>query len=122
MFIQGNPMPERTREEITNYHAHVYYNETSREIAAKLRERAGALFSVVLGRWREEPIGPHPQSMYQIAFAPELFGEVVPWLMLNRQGLTILVHPETGDDLVDHRDHALWIGEKLPLRLEFLVK
>ena len=58
--------------------------------------------------------------MYQIVFAPALFAELVPWLMINREGLTILIHPETGDDLVDHRDYALWLGEKLPLRLEFL--
>ena len=48
------------------------------------------------------------------------FGKVVPWLMLNREGLDILVHPTTGDDLADHTDHALWLGEKLELNIEFL--
>jgi DOPA 4,5-dioxygenase len=56
--------------------------------------------------------------MYQVVFATLDFGKIVPWLMLNRQGLDILVHPETGDDLQDHRDNALWLGEKLKLRLE----
>jgi aromatic ring-cleaving dioxygenase len=107
--------------EITGYHAHVYFDATNRALAAQLREQASSLFAVTLGRWREEPIGPHPQSMYQIAFAPGVFGEIVPWLMLNRQGLTILVHPETGDDLIDHRDYPLWLGEKLVLRLDKLV-
>ncbi|MFQ5938851.1 MAG: DOPA 4,5-dioxygenase family protein [Alphaproteobacteria bacterium] len=37
--------------------------------------------------------------------------------MLNRDGLTVFVHPETGDDLADHLDHALWLGEKLELNL-----
>ena len=106
--------------EITGYHAHVYYTEASRELADQLRERVAASFAVTLGRWREEPVGPHPQSMYQIVFAPALFGELVPWLMLNRAGLIILVHPETGDDLIDHRDYPLWLGEKFALRLEFL--
>jgi DOPA 4,5-dioxygenase len=40
--------------------------------------------------------------------------------MLNRDGLTILLHPETGDDYTDHSAHAIWFGEVLPLRLEVL--
>jgi DOPA 4,5-dioxygenase len=38
--------------------------------------------------------------------------------MLNRDGLTVLLHPETGDDYADHTDHAAWFGAVLPLRLE----
>jgi len=38
--------------------------------------------------------------------------------MLNRDGLTILLHPGTGDDYADHADHAVWFGAMLPLRLE----
>jgi DOPA 4,5-dioxygenase len=55
--------------------------------------------------------------MFQIAFPREMFAAFVPWLMLNRDGLTILLHPETGDDLTDHTAHAVWFGEVLPLRL-----
>ncbi len=40
--------------------------------------------------------------------------------MLNRGGLTILVHPETGDDLADHSDHAVWLGPSLTLDLSVL--
>jgi DOPA 4,5-dioxygenase len=40
--------------------------------------------------------------------------------MLNREGLDILIHPETGDDVEDHTNHALWLGEKLELNIEFL--
>jgi DOPA 4,5-dioxygenase len=35
--------------------------------------------------------------------------------MLNREGLTVLVHPSTGDSLGDHLDRSLWLGEVLPL-------
>jgi len=38
--------------------------------------------------------------------------------MLNRNGLSILLHPETGDDYRDHRAHAAWLGAVLPLRLD----
>jgi DOPA 4,5-dioxygenase len=58
--------------------------------------------------------------MYQVAFLPEQFGKVVPWLMLHREELDILVHPETGDDVADHTKHSLWLGEKLQLNVEFL--
>ena len=75
---------------ITGYHAHVYYDEASRAEAAALREAADARFKVVLGRWRDMPVGPHPQAMYQIAFGVEEFPRLVPWLMLNRGSLVVL--------------------------------
>jgi DOPA 4,5-dioxygenase len=58
--------------------------------------------------------------MYQVKFAPDQFGLLVSWLMLNREGLDILVHPETGEDVGDHADRALWLGEKLQLNIEVL--
>ena len=42
--------------------------------------------------------------------------------MLNRDGLDILLHPETGDDLADHTRHAAWLGETLPLRVEAFAR
>lgn len=105
---------------ITGYHAHIYYDEASRDNAAWLREQVALRFTVVLGRWREEPVGPHPQAMYQIAFKASEFEKLVPWLMLNRRGLVILVHPETGDDVADHDVYPLWLGEKLDLDIDTL--
>ncbi|MEZ5707443.1 MAG: DOPA 4,5-dioxygenase family protein [Burkholderiaceae bacterium] len=49
-----------------------------------------------------------------------LFGEVIPWLALNRQGLVVFIHPITGNDLVDHRDRAIWMGAVRPLDLSVL--
>ncbi len=113
------PVPTRDPERITHYHAHIYYDPTTRDRAARLRERVAAAFpTATLGRWHDAPVGPHPQSMYQIAFPRELLAAFVPWLMLNRGGLTVLLHPETGDDYADHTDHAAWFGAVLPLRLE----
>jgi DOPA 4,5-dioxygenase len=106
--------------EIKNFHAHVYFDLESRETAARIREGLNDRFEVQLGRWHDAIVGPHPKSMYQVLFSPQQFGEVVPWLMLNREGLDILIHPTTGDDVIDHTDHALWLGEKLPLNIEVL--
>ena len=47
--------------------------------------------------------------------SPEVFAQFVPWLMLNRAGLTILVHPNTNNPRRDHLVHALWLGEMLPI-------
>ena len=106
--------------QIRSYHAHIYYDPETRAIAERLREAIGNRFDVVLGRWRDEPVGPHPVPMYQAAFAAEEFPRIVPWLMLNRGGLSVLVHPETEDAYDDHTIHALWLGAPLPLRVEGL--
>ena len=104
---------------IHGYHAHIYYDAATRERAARVRDGL-AQFKVALGRWHDNPIGPHPQGMYQVAFLPDEFPRVVPWLMLNREGLDVLVHPETGDAVTDHTEHALWLGTKLELDIEKL--
>ena len=105
---------------ITGYHAHIYYDEDSRKRAARIREFIEGNFQVVMGRWRDMPVGPHPQAMSQVAFGTEEFPRIVPWLMLNRDGLTVLVHPETGDAYTDHAVNPLWLGEKLRLNVEML--
>jgi aromatic ring-cleaving dioxygenase len=47
----------------------------------------------------------------------EQFGEVAQWLVLNRGGLTIFAHANTGDDLADHTQHVIWFGASEPLNL-----
>lgn len=108
-----------SERQIKNYHAHIYYDPATREAAARVRAGLAA-FNVQLGSWHDEPVGPHPKSMYQVLFAPEEFARVVPWLMLNRERLTVLVHPSTGDSYGDHLERSLWLGEILKLREESL--
>ena len=116
--------PAKDISAISEYHAHIYYDPaSSRAQAERLRERVAAAFSQAkLGRWHDELVGPHPQSMYQVAFPAEMLAKFVPWLMLNRGGLTVLLHPETGDAYTDHSAHAAWFGAVLPLRLEVFRK
>ena len=80
---------------IAEYHAHIYYDPaTTRAGAERLRQRVAAEFPQArLGRWHDALVGPHTQSMYQIAFPSEMLGAFVPWLMLNRDGLAILSIP-----------------------------
>ena len=104
--------------EIQDYHAHVYFDADSRGSAKDLRKEIEAKFDVTMGRWHEEEVGPHPKWSYQVKFEPQQFAELVPWLMLNRRDLTIFLHPNTGNDLEDHRDRSTWMGAILPLKLD----
>lgn len=101
---------------IGSFHAHVYFDGAAqRDTALALREQISQRFSVTLGRVHDRPVGPHARAMYQVAFDVASFGKFVPWLMLNRQGLTVLVHPNTRDERRDHLVHALWMGEMLEI-------
>jgi len=105
---------------IYDYHAHIYYDAVSRPRAALLRSWIEERFTVRMGRWHDVPVGPHPCAMYQVAFAPDQFPAVVPFIMMNRMGLTVLLHPEAGRPRDDHTLHATWMGAILPLRSEVL--
>jgi len=105
---------------IKGYHAHVYYAPETRAIAERVRTAIGDRFQARLGSWHDEPVGPHPVAMYQVAFAGEQFSGLVSWLMLNREGLDVLVHPLTDDSVTDHTRFAAWLGTPLPLRLDVL--
>jgi aromatic ring-cleaving dioxygenase len=104
-------------DRIHAWHAHIYYDPaSSKAAAATLRDAIAARFpQALLGRWHDVPVGPHPTAMYQVAFAPALFPVLVPFIALNRAGLTVLVHPETGRPKDNHLLHALWMGAVLPL-------
>jgi aromatic ring-cleaving dioxygenase len=111
----------RPLSEIASFHAHVYYYPaTSRGEAERLRQWIGERFSVTLGRWHDVKVGPHDQAMYQVAFATEVFSALVPWLMLNRGTLSILVHPNTTNPRRDHVADTLWIGPPLAVHGERL--
>jgi aromatic ring-cleaving dioxygenase len=106
---------------VGGYHAHLYYAPGTRNIAERLRVAIGERFPRArVGNWHDEPVGPHPVAMYQVAFAVEDFPTLVPWLMLNREDLNILVHPLTDDSVADHTRFALWLGSPVPLRVDVL--
>jgi aromatic ring-cleaving dioxygenase len=108
---------------IASWHAHVYFDAACRAAAWELRgvieaELAGR---IEMGRFHEKPVGPHPMWSYQLAFPASEFSHVVGWLALNHGGLDVFVHPNTGDELRDHRDSALWLGSSHVLNLAALA-
>ena len=102
------------------YHAHVYYNAETKAKAAQLRDALRAKFKVEGGALSDEPRGPHPISQFNVIFETPEFERVVPWLMLNRDGLDILVHPLTDSSYNDHTAYAMWLGNPVELRTDIL--
>jgi len=104
---------------IESWHAHVYFDAASRDDAAKFRDAVAAQFGdrVQLGRFHEREVGPHPKWSFQVAFPPAQFADVMSWLALNRGTLDVFAHPNTDDELRDHRDSALWLGRTYELDL-----
>jgi aromatic ring-cleaving dioxygenase len=106
--------------EIKGYHAHVYYDPATRPTAERLRDTLISSFAVEPGGFSDEPRGPHPISQFNVIFRTEEFQNIVPWLMLNREALDVLVHPLTESSYDDHSKNALWLGAPVPLRLDIL--
>jgi aromatic ring-cleaving dioxygenase len=106
--------------EVKGYHAHVYYDPSTKPVAEKLRETIIGKFKVEPGVLSDEPRGPHPISQFNVIFETPEFQNIVPWLMLNRDGLDVLVHPLTESSYDDHSRNALWLGTPVPMKLEIL--
>ena len=76
----------------------------------------------------DEPVGPWPSPMWQVLLpqserVQQDLKTCLEWLIQHRDGLSIMVHPNTerqgqqGGMVADHTDHAQWLGPSLPLRL-----
>lgn len=104
------------------YHAHVYFDAQTVERATRLCLEAGRIFDVAIGRVHRQPVGPHPYWSCQITFEAAQFDDLIAWLDQHRDGLNVLVHGLTGDDLADHTAHASWLGEAQPLKLDIFHK
>jgi aromatic ring-cleaving dioxygenase len=103
---------------IEGYHAHVYYDAAHRPTAERLAAAVDEKFAAAkIAGLFDEPVGPHPTGNLQIVFGATEFGTLVPWLMTNRDGLDVLVHPLSQDSLRDHDTDGLWLGTPVKLRL-----
>nr|WP_315233629.1 DOPA 4,5-dioxygenase family protein [uncultured Albidiferax sp.] len=109
-----------TEPRIRGFHAHVYFDATTLEQACALCLDAASHFKLAMGRVHQQPVGPHPDWSCQLAFGPTVFADLVPWLAMHRRGLVVFIHPITGNDLIDHRDYAMWMGAVRPLNLSVL--
>ncbi len=106
--------------DIRDFHAHVYFDSETRGTAEQVHAALTRRFDLRLGALHGQPVGPHTKPMFQVTLSPEQFADVVAWLMIHRGGLSVLVHPTTDDTVADHDTHPFWMGEALPLDLDFL--
>ena len=115
-------MSEQTSHpvQVTGYHAHVYFDAARRDAATRLRDTIVSKFVVEAGAFADEARGPHPIAQFNIIFKAPEFQSIVPWLMLNREGFDVLVHPLTDSNYDDHSKNALWLGTPVPMKLEIL--
>ena len=115
----------RTSEDIKSYHVHLYYDGRTKQYAGYLRREMERRFDgcIEVGRWRDmAPQGPHPRSHFQVSFPTNMFNRLVPFLALNRGGLHILLHPNTGNGYEDHTKNVMWIGPSIPLDPNWLSR
>jgi aromatic ring-cleaving dioxygenase len=115
-------MPTALDPAVHGYHAHVYYSAATKPIAERLAHRLNETFDVEIGAFSGERVGPHPIPQFQMIFRCEQFASVVPWLMLNREGLDILLHPLTDDMVDDHTVYATWLGKPVDLMLDHMKR
>ena len=116
-------MTEKTAQLVGNlgYHAHIYFDPAkTRDVAERVCAAIGERFPVEIEALRDGPVGPHPIANALVIFKPDQFEHVVPFLMLNRSGLDVLVHPLTEDAVEDHTGFAMWLGNPVELRLHTL--
>ena len=103
-------------------HAHIYYEAPTREKAVRFQQKIAANFGgrVSVSRLVDRPIGPHPIPMFEVDLRTEILGELMPFLDREREGLSILLHPVSDEEVLDHTVRAKWLGEKLSLDVGFL--
>ena len=59
--------------------------------------------------------------MFLFGLRTEGLTESLLWLMENRDGLSILVHPRSPyGDLWDHDNGAMWLGPSVELDMDYL--
>jgi len=105
-----------------SYHAHIYFTAETKETATRVVSRAFDEFGMEFGHFHDQPVGPHPVGSCQLTVPVDLLGRVLNWLALNRQGLTVFIHADTGDVMKDHTEHTIWMGSMPALNLEILER
>ncbi|CEQ39997.1 SPOSA6832_01562, partial [Sporobolomyces salmonicolor] len=111
--------PEELDESNNAYDFHIYYNAgvpVELEHARKLHQRVRYEFPELrVYKFWEQPL---PLTFPWIAvntFTPAQFGALFGFLTAYRGNLSVLIHPNTDDEFLDHTAKATWMGERIPL-------
>ena len=114
------PEPKRPVNIHEAYHAHIYFDADTVAFVEQLTDEIAKLFGLKVGRIHQKLVGPHTRWSVQILFSHKDFDRFIPWLDQQRNGLTVLVHGQTGDAITDHTDYAYWLGDSVAIDLNGL--
>lgn len=104
------------------YHFHIYFSNEQLGKLKELVEKLDAVDNIRIGRIWEYPVGPHPTGSCQISVRNQDFEKMLVWFLVERGGLDIFIHPLSGDEIKDHSDYAMWIGQSYQLNLEIFTR
>ncbi|MCG2837299.1 DOPA 4,5-dioxygenase family protein [Photobacterium sp. WH77] len=105
------------------FHAHVYFDLPQLDLAEQVRQRIIAERKAdILAIYPLVPrlVGPHDKPMFEMHFADNQTG-FIDWLDQHREGLSVLIHPVSENELNDHTIHARWLGKQLPVHTEIFT-
>jgi DOPA 4,5-dioxygenase len=118
-----------TQAKIKDYHIHIYFDPNSKNMeqsqyqARELADDIATLFpNAARGIYNVGKVGPHGGPNVEVDITKESFAEILQWLQVNGRGLSILIHPETGDDLKDHLESSLWLNRVTPYNDAFFAR
>lgn len=110
---------------VLGYHVHLYFEhgKPSEKVAKLLVSRIKKNSSDKIDETLvySQLVGPHTQPNYALHIKTEGFLEIVSSLQLDSSGLSILIHPETGNDEQDHAERAMWLGKQLTLDMTYFT-
>lgn len=122
-FLTTLIVPIFAQDEIGAYHFHTYYfqdNVGAKTNAVQFRNRVieqvsngQGLKDCAVNKLNIVPIGPHPIGSFETCCNKSSLASAVSWFMLNRN--SVLLHPLTKSEIVDHTTRAFWLGQKMPL-------
>ena len=127
LLVPSHPFPylsvNTPRSDVHIYHVQTAPDQVqySKDLWARIRLEFPELR--IYRRW-DQPVGPHPVGMFEVNLStPAQFGAFVPWLVVWRGPLSVLVHPNSTETDVgvgereerNHVERAFWLGERWPL-------
>lgn len=118
-LLSPEKWPNKNSVKFDYFHSHIYYTAETKPKAELLHKLLIQKFStaVRVSALYDELMGPHPFFMFEADFKAELFLKVIHFLSEHREGLSILIHPLSGNSVLDHTDYAMFLGQKENLNL-----
>jgi len=121
---------------IFNWHIHLLYFQTNKNHTAgafEIRDKFIEKFKTRLGPQCKnlfyekqmcmfepdtKPVGPFLTAQWSVFFMNDDFYDAVSWIMQHKGVYDILVHPNTGCEMHDHDDWAMWGGQPWEINMD----